>query len=278
MLEVFCNRFPLVTKNLLDLLDDTTWLSCKGANRDLNNFIKNEKIIWLRIIRLYKGNTIGFEDSWKQTIEKDSVNNIKQLALATQIFFKHEPRFLNQWHPLFICAAEGSLELCKHVIKKTWENNPSIVHHFHLRTGFLRITTGYTALHFVAEFGYLDVASLIIKQIENKSPSDSHENTPLFYAATQDDIIIFKLFMNNADDKMPENLYEWTPSHQAAFKGNSKVLKLILENLVEKNPPATKGRNIGVTPLHLAAQEGHVNVCKLIMKYVSDQILENGME
>ena len=61
MMEVFCNRFPLVTNNLLDMLDNTTLLSCKEANRELNNFIKNEKLVWLRIIRLYKGNIIGFE-------------------------------------------------------------------------------------------------------------------------------------------------------------------------------------------------------------------------
>ena len=64
MIEVFCNRFPLVTNNLLDILDNTTFLRCKEANRELNNFIKNEKNIWLRIIRLYKGNIIGFGHSF----------------------------------------------------------------------------------------------------------------------------------------------------------------------------------------------------------------------
>ena len=124
MIEVFCKRFPVVTNNLLGLLDNTTFLRCKEANRELNNFIKNEKNIWLRIIRLYKGNIIGFEDSWKKTVEKNSVDNIKQLALATQFFFKKDYRFKNQWHPIFIASAEGSYELCKHVLEKTEENNP----------------------------------------------------------------------------------------------------------------------------------------------------------
>ena len=72
-MDVFFNRFPLVSNHLLNLLDDTTLLHCKEASRELNDFIQNEKIVWLRIIRLYKGNIIGFEDSWKKTIEKDSV-------------------------------------------------------------------------------------------------------------------------------------------------------------------------------------------------------------
>ena len=91
---------------LLDMLDNTTLLSCKEANRELNNFIQNEKLVWHRIIRLHKGNIIGFEDSWKKTIEKDSVDNIKQLAITTQNFFKLNSRFTNHWHPLFIAIAE----------------------------------------------------------------------------------------------------------------------------------------------------------------------------
>ena len=265
-MEVVSNRFPLLTKNIFKFLDNTTLLSCKEANRELYNFIENEKMVWLRIIRLYRGNIIGFEDSWKRTIEKSSVDNIKQLALATQKFFKHEPKFLNQWHPLFIAAAEGSSELCKYVMEKTGENNPSIVNHTLSTTA-----TGYTALHFAAQFGYLDLARLIINKIEDKNPIDSHEKTPFFYTAYQDDILVHKFFMDHAEDKMPKNIWGWTQCHEAAYLGNLKVLEFITENLVDKNPPTTKGRNIGVTPLHLAAQEGHVNVCKFILKYVKEK-------
>jgi hypothetical protein len=237
MIEVFCNRFPLVTNNLLDKLDNTTFLRCKEANRDLNNFIKNEKRVWLRIIRLYKGNIIGFEDSWKKTTEKNSVDNIKQLALATQFFFKKDYRFKNQWHPLFIAAAEGSYELCKHVIEKTGGNNPSIVNHINSIKS-IKIATGYTALHFVAEHGLLDVAKLIIDRVEDKNRFDSNKMTPLHYAARRDDIAVYKNFMSNNENNMPENNWGWTRCHVAAVKVN-----------------------IGVTPLHLAAKEGHASVC-----------------
>ena len=272
MMEVFCNRFPLVATNLLSLLDNTSLLNCKESNRELNNFIKNEKLVWLRIIRLYKGNIIGFEDSWKKTIEKNSVDNIKQLALATQIFFKHERRCLNQWHPLFITAAEGSIELCKHVIEKTGEHNPSIVKNIPLLlVGGYATATGYTTLHFAAEHGYLDVAKLIINRVVDKNPIDSQENTPLHFAARQDDTAVYKLFLNNTENKMPENIMGWTPCHYAAVKGKLKVFELMFEDLVDKNPPTTKGQHLGVTPLHLAAQEGHVSICRLILKYAIEK-------
>jgi ankyrin repeat protein len=159
------------------------------------------------------------------------------LALATHFFFKHDTRFVNRWHPIFIAAAKGSYELCTHVIKKTAENNPSIVNHINSIKS-IKIVTGYTALHFVAEHGLLDVAKLIIARVEYKNPIASHKMTPLHYAARRDDIAVYKNFMSNNENNMPENNWGWTPCHVAAVKVN-----------------------IGVTPLHLAAKEGHASVC-----------------
>ena len=268
-MDVFVNRFPLVSNRILDLLDDTTLMHCKEVSKELNNFLQNEKSVWLRIIRLYKGNIIGFEDSWKKTIEKDSVDNIKHLALATQNFFKHESNFfMNQWHPLFIAAAEGSIEFCKYVLQKTGDNNPSIDNHINR----FPTATGYTVLHFVAEFGCVDVARLIINRLEDKNPIDSHKNTCLHFAARNHDITVYKFFMKNAENKMPENFLGWTPCHQAAYSGNLKVLELVFKNLENKNPPTTKGiGNLGLTPLHIAAQQNHVNICRLILKNTSEK-------
>ena len=94
IMEVICNRFPMIAKNIINKLDTITLINCKEASRELNSFLENEKIVWLRIVGLYRGNFIGHEESWKQTIEKDSVDNIKQLALATQKFFKGNKDFL----------------------------------------------------------------------------------------------------------------------------------------------------------------------------------------
>ena len=57
----------------------------------------------------------------------------------------------------------------------------------------IKIATGYTALHFVAEHGLLDVAKLIIDRVEDKNPFDSNKMTPLHYAARRDDIAVYKI-------------------------------------------------------------------------------------
>ena len=260
----------MIAKNILKKLDNITLLNCKKSSRELNTFLENEKIIWLRIVGLYRDNFNGFEKSWKQTFEKDSVDNIKQLALATQKFFKDNSRFFDQWHPLFIAAAEGSVDLCKHIIEKTGDKNPSILYQI-MRSGQLETQTGYTALHFTAEYGYLYVAKLIMNSDVDKNSSDSWGYTPIMYAAAQDDVAVWELFSNNSDVKHPENSWGWSPCHQAALNGNLKVLKQILDNLTDKNPPLTNGPRIGFTPLHFAAEKGHVDACRLIMKCVKNK-------
>ena len=269
-MEVVCNRFPMIARNILNNLDNITLISCKESSRELKTFLENEKTIWIRMVGLYKNNFIGFEKSWKQTIEKNSVDNIKQLALATQKFFMDHSRFVDQWHPLFIAAAKGSLDLCNNITEQTGEKNPSIAYQLE-SNGVPEIQTGYTALHFAAEFGYLDFAKQLINSNVDKDPSDSWGYTPLLYAAARGKVATWELFSNNLEEKNAENSWGWTPCHQAAQNGNLEVLKLILDNLADKNPPASKGPFVGITPLHVAAREGQVDACRLIMKCLKNK-------
>ena len=59
-------------------------------------------------------------------------------------------------------------------------------------------------------------------------------------------------------DKNPKDNSNWTPLHKAAGNGHVEVCKLILEKVEDKNPHALNGR----TPLHVAAGEGHFEVIK----------------
>ena len=52
-----------------------------------------------------------------------------------------------------------------------------------------------------------------------------------------------------------------TPLHLAAENGHFDVCKLILENVVSKNPVAFNG----LTPLHSAAKGGHLDIIKLLI-------------
>ena len=53
-----------------------------------------------------------------------------------------------------------------------------------------------------------------------------------------------------------------TPLHIAAQNGNVELCRLIMDNVDDEDPKD----EMGYTPLFLAARNGHIDVCRLIMK------------
>ena len=63
-----------------------------------------------------------------------------------------------------------------------------------------------------------------------------------------------------------------TPLHIAALKGNLDLFHLIFVNALDKNPADERDK---LTPLHMAAQNGHFEICKLIIDNVDDKNPQN---
>ena len=59
-----------------------------------------------------------------------------------------------------------------------------------------------------------------------------------------------------------------TPLHIAAIKGNLDLFNLIFVNSLGKNPANERTK---LTPLHMAAQNGHFEICKLIIENVDNK-------
>ena len=66
-------------------------------------------------------------------------------------------------------------------------------------------------------------------------------------------------------EKNPRNDIGFTPLHSAAQNGHFDVCQLILSFIQDKNP---KSDITDITPLHYAAKNGHFEVCKLIVENV----------
>jgi ankyrin repeat protein len=67
----------------------------------------------------------------------------------------------------------------------------------------------------------------------------------------------------NAKDKNPAAKDGWTPLHAAAQDGHLETVKLILQQAMDKNP-ADKD---GWTPLYSAADNGHLDIVRLILQH-----------
>ena len=148
-MENLCQRFPHVAKIILNGLDDQSLMQSMEANREVDYFLSNNRIYWIRVLANYNTNFIQFRDSWRRNIHRVPVVKIKELAIATQDFFKHHPLRLNsQWSPLDIAAHNGCLEFYKYISRKCGCIN-------HVRDD------GTTSIHMAANAGHLEILTCI---------------------------------------------------------------------------------------------------------------------
>ena len=100
---------------------------------------------------------------------------------------------------------------------------------------------------------------------------DSYYSTPLHYAIRNKHWLICELIIENILDKNPTvNPHDQhistckssnTLLHLAAEAGKLELCKLIVPKIEVKNPRKANGW----TPLHFAAKNGHIEICRLII-------------
>ena len=86
-MKSLCQRFPHVFELVLENLDDNNLVNYREASREMSEFLPKERFYWIRIIKHYSPYFGSFKTSWKQAINKTSVEIIKELAIEVQQFF-----------------------------------------------------------------------------------------------------------------------------------------------------------------------------------------------
>ena len=258
-MEDICYRFPQIASTIFKDLDDQSLIKSIEANRQLDNFLTNDRIYWTRVLAIYKTNFIQFKESWRKSVHQVPVVKIKELVTAAHNFFEYrQSRLEYQWSPLHIAANNGSLEFYKYIARKC-----GCINHVGDR--------GVTAIHMAATAGHLEIVKFIIDNLqdENKNPgaTDPEGLTPLHLAALKGHFEVCKFIINLLTNKNPRFTDGWTPLHCVAMGGNIKIYKLMMENLVDINP----GNNHGITPLHTASYDGHLEIIKLIMSRLENK-------
>ena len=232
--------------------------------------------------------------------------------------------FWDEKTPFHYAAEKGHTEICKFIIERAEDKHPTDIDgrtplHLAVLNGHLDIcctiidnvanknpadNNGVTPLHLAAESGHLDICSIIVDNIcciimdnvTNLNPADNAGKTPLHLAAKNGHLNICKIIIdsildkntireehkNPADkgqlqifdfnnEKNPRDCRGVTPLHLAADNGHLDIYKLIFENVDKKNPTSDDGN----APLHYAAIGGHLNVCKFIMAHIEDMNPKN---
>lgn len=133
-----------------------------------------------------------------------------------------------------------------------------------------RFPRGFTGLHMAAYFGIEKVVESLLQKgantgaITNTDSADSHNCSPLFWAAERGHANVVELLLKtgkvNANSK---GEYSWTPLHWASAKGYKTIVKLLLEN--GKVDPDSKDED-SQTPLSWAAKKGHETIVELLLE------------
>ena len=308
-MEEVCCRFPHVASMILKDLDNHSLVESIMANRELCNFITNDRIYWTRIIAKYRTNFMKFKASWRRSLCQVPAVKIKELAIAAHEFFKYPQSRLNkQWSPLHIVAHNGSVEFYKYICKKcgcinhVGDDGVTAIH-MAATPGNLEIVKfiidnfqnqnesavqgmnfgdqidinprkadGRTPLHFAAESGHFETCKFILKLLTNKNPRDKEGLTPLHDAVLEGHDKVYELIMEDLEDKNPGDNFGVTPLHLASYFNQPKTVKLIMCHLQDKNPEGM----VGVTPLQVAAEFGHLEVVKLFVEHPEVKILFDG--
>jgi ankyrin repeat protein len=289
-MEDLCKRFPHLGALIFANLDDQTFTKCKEANKEISQFFNGERFCWIRIIRHYHDNFETFQESWKEAINKTSVENVKQLAVAVQKFFKlHPVSSHKKVAPLHIAAEQENLPLCEHIISKLKDKNPQgnlfIIneHTFESKFRFeiwreksyfgARVHTKTTALHIAALKSNLELFKLIANNIDERNPKNNEGYTPLHIAAAHGHQELFKFIVKDGEEN-PRNNYGRTPLHMAARNGHIVICQFIVEKVDNKNP--AQDYNLW-TPLLYASSYGHFEVCKFLVERVGNKNPANNL-
>jgi len=132
-----------------------------------------------------------------------------------------------------------------------------------------------TALHEACENGTEKIVKLLLKSGANISVVDSDGVTPLHIACREGCSDVVKLLLSHGHDEKDvlvsaKDVQGNRPLHFAVESGVESIVHMLLE--AGADPIAQK--NNEVTPLHIAARNGHVAIAALLLHYKSQSVTQ----
>ena len=110
---------------------------------------------------------------------------------------------------------------------------------------------GWSAIHWAAEEGHLDIVRMLLESGANPNAVSSFGTPPLHCAANGGHVSIARLLLQKGADPLKSTCHGWTALHHAAFMGHSDVVEYLLENDRIRSA-ASQQDNHGWSVLHLA--------------------------
>ena len=119
-----------------------------------------------------------------------------------------------------------------------------------------------TALHFAAQYGYVDVAEVLLQNGARRMPFIK-TNGRHFTGQLNMDMLTPPVLLQNSE--VNANSYKRTALHIAALNGHADIAKVLRQNGADVNA-VEKDK----WTHHAAAQEGHIDVVKVLIQNGAD--------
>ena len=231
--EIFW-RFPHIGDLIIDQLDNQSLTKTREVNKCWQNFIDNEKCIYIKKIQehIYISN-----ESVKKKLGEETVQSLKDLES-----FSHKANmFTNNY-----CIREPA----------TIEDRRNEFFH---------------QLPFESKENVNDamlLAKIMLENMKNKNPSSKFGHTALHEAASCGNLPMFKLILNYSKNISPrDDNIRYTPLHNAAEQGHYEMCEFIVEHMQDLNLKSY----LGNTPFDLAEKKGHKKICDLLKSAISKE-------
>lgn len=157
--------------------------------------------------------------------------------------------------PLIIAAGQGYLEIFKFLY------NVGAV-------PFAKDENDKNVMHEAARIGNTEMVHLLCcqKQLIDSKAKDG--STPLMYAAHGGHFGVYQALLKEGADALATNKWGWSAMHFAAWIGKAEFITPLLVRTQLINMKT----NTGKTPFVIAAEQGHVKVCELLLKTGADPL------
>ncbi|KER22832.1 hypothetical protein T265_14770, partial [Opisthorchis viverrini] len=172
----------------------------------------------------------------------------------------------NGFTPLHLSAKRNNLECVRFLL----EQGASVD---------ARSRNGYTPLHLAAQDGHFDIVQTLVEHygaIPDAAAKDGL--TPLHLAVQEDKVPVAECLLNaGASLHAATTDAHFIPLHSAAYRGQLNALRLLLSKTPESELPGILNARtrMGCTPLHLAAQQGHVQTVLKLLQSGADANARN---
>ena len=120
---------------------------------------------------------------------------------------------------------------------------------------------GMTGLHVSAQFGYLQMAAVLVGAGADINAIDLLGQTPLFHAVVTNNIKLVRFLLDkNANTGISNNI-GYSPLHVSAYYNYETSLDLLCKKMVDLDIRTDKG----YTALHIASSQGHSELVQKLL-------------